>query len=513
MSPAGPRQIILEASKNLLLVVLVALSLLLNHQFWMTTTEAESQPAYRPPVTPSVSVTEAFRPDRIFIGAGTEEHGPLDRDREEFMQVWDATLRLLRGTDRSRMVLVEGPEVDRYIRSRMVREPSWQAVFSAALPLDLWWEIWRGDLRADAAVWDTQAPGDLPAISADRWEMAAQKMDRICVFFDEEEGVTILAGDGHRFLAATVSPEDPGLFTAVKDRLAGWVQELPVYRTVPEEWMGVGISGTVLVPEMDVYRPAFLYLDAPEDAPWDRIRTFFFDHGMILEMEMEGFNAYTDGRGALRTYPSGGISFFAGYAPQEKGTLNWTSAVEEAFWYVDLHGGWPENVSLGGVQLKSGESLAELARRHLPDSMEEAGDLTSFLAGGPWPESLWQEAEGVGLVLRQEVERTPLEGVPSLEVWVSERGLMRFTRFDPLVGGVASESRAKPPFGAVADSVSTLPQGDRDQLLVTGVYPAYHLPSISHERTHLTAVWVVRFADGQKHYIHATTGSLLGKGR
>lgn len=503
---------VLEVAKNGILLSLVLISLVLHRQLWMVGPGEEHSP-YTPPARLSTAMAEAFWADHIYIGTGGEEHARLSRDHGDYLMFWDSTLRILSGLDRSAMVLVRGSEADDYLRSLMSESPGWQAVFSAAIPLDLWWEIWREDFQLERLDLETVSlVKESPPVQEDQVELLAQVVDRIWVFITGPGEATVLAGDGVSFLAARVIIDTDSL-EGLQARMQSILARLPIYRGVPPEWMGTPISASVLVPEMDVYRPAFIYLGAPEEPPWEQIKDFFFDHGRIREMAMDGFKAYTNGRVALRVYDSGAITYFSGQPPGSGPGLPWLFAVREVSWYVEAHGGWPERVRLGRVIMPSGEALKELVRQHVLADSPEDWDSREFLAGRPWPESFWAEVGGIGFTFTQELEGHPLEGDHLLEIWVSRRGLLRFSRFEPRVVGAASDSRVKPPFGAIADALSGLPEQHRPERVVTGVYPGFFLPSVSREGAHLSAVWVVKFADGEKFYVHATTGTILGRGR
>ncbi len=512
-----------DIAKDVFLLALVVTSLLLNRQLWLADpTEVGGEPAWRPPVATVNPPEDAFWPHQIYLHLGSGEHARMDPDHPSFSSLWQSTVHLLAGLDRDGMVLVDTAEAGDFIEQRMASHTGWQASFAASLYLDWWWEIWREDLvDSDPRVFTLSSIPDFPEPVRDsdpvaaRVERALVGVDRILVFYEGDSDLSVFLGDGERWLATAISlPPGDKVILSWQSQVLDLGRELSVYRSVPPVWMDVAISSTVLVPDQDVYRPLFTYLEPAGPPSWETIKTFFLDQRLIREVTLEGLIGYMDGRQAVRVHPSGAIGYVSGFSPDNGAVWGWRGAVSEASWFVDLHGGWPDGGRVTGVYAPLGGDFEEIARREIAAAMEQSSDFTEYLAGGPWPYEIWNQAGGMGMTYSPMVSGILLESLRApLDVAVGSRGLLNFTRYVPPVSGIAPEARAKTPFGAIADAISQMSPDEKDGRMVTSVYPAYFVPSITMEADHLTAVWVVGFADGEKFYIHAANGNLLGRGR
>ncbi len=525
-APADGRRLS-DRLANGALALLVALSLGLNYQLWLVDLpRPPADPGYGPPALAVEPPAEAFWPRDIFLHLGTGAHARVSDSDPVFQQLWRATLAVVAALDRDQLALLARAPAAELLAPHIARTPGWGAVFDVALPLDWWWEMWsqepdipRLELTSAPREGFPQArPGPDPQAVHYRVARALVPVDRVQVFFAEDDVLEVFLGDGNRWLVARAAlTADDGLeLLDWPARLRQEARNLPTYRGVPPTWLEAHICSTVLVPELEVFRSPFLYIRPGRRPDEAAIGSFFLDAHAVSEIRLNGVVGYTDGRHAVRVYPSGALSFFSGLTPSEGASApwGWAGAIREAAWHIDHHGGWPDGARLSDYWLVSGEQLAEAALEPLTVQLGVATDFSSYLAGGPWPEEIWGRADGMGFSVSTSIGGAPL-GSPSpvLEAVVGRRGLITYTRLLPEVVGSAGESRTKAPFGAIADALGYVPPAERADSVVTGVHMVYFLPSTVLESTHLTAAWAVSFAGGDVLYIHATTGSLLGRGR
>jgi hypothetical protein len=323
-------QRIKEFALNSVLAVLVILSFVLSYQVWFPshtggpwrTREAHVQSS---PPPQSGGEPDVHRPERIYVQNKEGQVALLVTGSPGYGTVWNGLKGVLKGLEPLYSQLPPDGEDEGPVESIT-------AVLPVPLMLNQWAQEWA---------WD---PGGLPN--------ASLKVDRVTVTLSKTPMLHLSGANGGVYRVGPLSATDQHLLTGLVGALDPGLYR--TYRPLEAKDLAVKLTPGLSVPDI-AEMPVGAVTARQPDATVEQAR-YFPDLSVVRHIEERDANSFTDGPRWLRLKQNGQIEYVT--APPVGVPPDLLRAREAAKAWVPAHGGWSQDLALGGYfQQQAGRAL------------------------------------------------------------------------------------------------------------------------------------------------------------
>lgn len=335
-----------ERWKTGILTLLIALSLFLSSQIWLSPEAASLPRGYRatyvvPGQRGDLTSRDVIQPLGItlYFEGRYAMLGPEDQELARFL--WQGLTELAARVDPAGLKPLSVDAVNRFFESR-----DGVIGFEAALPgrmnLSVWQQLW-GKQPVAAGGWDSPV------------EQAALFVhgDEISILFRTPTGVWGQVLDIHRLEPARARDVAASIQRILPTAIASDLPTAVAVDATPGLRVAAPVVAAAPVPE-----PPLVQLAVP-DLNWELIASSFFPKlAVARQLLTEELRIYTDGETSLSIRPQAGLVEYqvpaavpAGGAEGSEGPLLLPWALESAIAFGNEHGGWPEGTFLQNVSI------------------------------------------------------------------------------------------------------------------------------------------------------------------